>query len=72
VLYSELSPPGFTIITLGISTVQRNLGERGDKEARCKAMRDRFVRRAESAANRYRNKLIELYSEEKGKKNSVC
>jgi LmbE family N-acetylglucosaminyl deacetylase len=38
------------------------------REARRKEMSDRFARRAESVANRYRDKLIELYGEEKGKK----
>ncbi len=39
-----------------------------EREARRKAMRDRFARRAESVADKYRAKLIELYGEEKGKK----
>jgi LmbE family N-acetylglucosaminyl deacetylase len=39
-----------------------------EREARRKAMRDRFARRAESVAEQYRAKLIELYGEEKGKK----
>jgi len=39
-----------------------------DREARRKEMFDRFARRAESVANQYRTKLIELYGEEKGKK----
>ena len=39
-----------------------------EREARRKALRDRFARRAESVANKYRAKLIELYGEEKGKK----
>ena len=39
-----------------------------EREARRKAVRDRFARRAESVANKYRTKLIELYGEEKGKK----
>jgi len=39
-----------------------------EREARRKAMRDRFARRAESVADNYRDKLIELYGEEKGKK----
>ncbi|OHB83095.1 MAG: GlcNAc-PI de-N-acetylase [Planctomycetes bacterium RBG_19FT_COMBO_48_8] len=39
-----------------------------EREARRKAMRDRFARRAESVADQYRAKLIELYGEEKGKK----
>lgn len=39
-----------------------------EREARRKAMFDRFARRDESVANRYRDKLIELYGEEKGKK----
>lgn len=39
-----------------------------EREARRKAMFDRFARRAESVADRYRAKLIELYGEEKGKK----
>jgi len=38
-----------------------------EREARRKAMRDRFARRAESVADKYRAKLIELYDEEKGK-----
>jgi len=38
-----------------------------EREARRKAMRDRFARRAESVADKYRAKLIELYGEEKGK-----
>jgi len=39
-----------------------------EREARRKAMRDRFASRAESVADKYRDKLIELYGEEKGKK----
>jgi LmbE family N-acetylglucosaminyl deacetylase len=39
-----------------------------EREARRKAMRDRFAQRAESVADKYRAKLIELYGEEKGKK----
>jgi len=39
-----------------------------ERESRRKAMRDRFARRAESVADKYRAKLIELYGEEKGKK----
>jgi LmbE family N-acetylglucosaminyl deacetylase len=39
-----------------------------EREVRRKAMRDRFARRAESVADKYRAKLIELYGEEKGKK----
>jgi LmbE family N-acetylglucosaminyl deacetylase len=39
-----------------------------EREARRKEMFDRFARRAESVANQYRAKLIELYGEEKGKK----
>ena len=39
-----------------------------EREARRKTVRDRFARRAESVANKYRAKLIELYGEEKGKK----
>ena len=39
-----------------------------EREARRKAMRDRFASRAESVADMYRAKLIELYGEEKGKK----
>jgi LmbE family N-acetylglucosaminyl deacetylase len=39
-----------------------------EREARRKAMHDRFGRRAQSVANKYRAKLIELYGEEKGKK----
>ena len=39
-----------------------------ERETRRKVMRDRFARRAESVANKYRAKLIELYGEEKGKK----
>jgi LmbE family N-acetylglucosaminyl deacetylase len=39
-----------------------------EREARRKEMSDRFARRAESVANKYRDKLIELYGEEKGKK----
>jgi LmbE family N-acetylglucosaminyl deacetylase len=39
-----------------------------EREARRKAFRERFARRAESVANKYRAKLIELYGEEKGKK----
>lgn len=39
-----------------------------EREIRRKAMRDRFARRAESVADKYRDKLIELYGEEKGKK----
>jgi len=39
-----------------------------EREARRKAMHYRFKRRAESVANKYRAKLIELYGEEKGKK----
>ncbi|HCO93806.1 MAG TPA: GlcNAc-PI de-N-acetylase [Phycisphaerales bacterium] len=39
-----------------------------EREARRKEMFDRFGRRAESVANKYRDKLIELYGEEKGKK----
>jgi len=42
--------------------------EGAERETRRKAMRDRFVRRAESVADKYRDKLIELYGEEKGKK----
>jgi LmbE family N-acetylglucosaminyl deacetylase len=38
------------------------------REARRKASADRFAQRAESVANQYRSKLIELYGEEKGKK----
>lgn len=38
------------------------------REARRRALRDRFARRAESVANKYRAKLIELYGEEKGRK----
>jgi len=39
-----------------------------EREARRKAFRERFARRAESVADKYRAKLIELYGEEKGKK----
>jgi len=39
-----------------------------ERQARRKEMFDRFARRAESVANKYRAKLIELYGEEKGKK----
>jgi LmbE family N-acetylglucosaminyl deacetylase len=39
-----------------------------EREARRKEMFDRFARRAESVANTYSAKLIELYGEEKGKK----
>jgi LmbE family N-acetylglucosaminyl deacetylase len=39
-----------------------------EREIRRKAMSERFARRAESVANKYRDKLIELYGEEKGKK----
>jgi LmbE family N-acetylglucosaminyl deacetylase len=39
-----------------------------EREARRKAMFERFARRAESVANKYRAKLIELYGEDKGKK----
>lgn len=39
-----------------------------EREARRKAMFDRFARRDEAVANKYRDKLIELYGEEKGKK----
>jgi LmbE family N-acetylglucosaminyl deacetylase len=39
-----------------------------EREARRKEMSDRFARRAELVANKYRDKLIELYGEEKGKK----
>jgi LmbE family N-acetylglucosaminyl deacetylase len=39
-----------------------------EREARRKEMSDRFARRAESVANKYMDKLIELYGEEKGKK----
>ena len=39
-----------------------------EREARRKEMFDRFGRRAESVANKYRTKLIELYGKEKGKK----
>jgi LmbE family N-acetylglucosaminyl deacetylase len=42
--------------------------EGAEREARRKEMFDRFARRAESVANTYRAKLIELYGEEKGKK----
>ena len=38
-----------------------------ERQARRKEMFDRFGRRAESVANKYRAKLIELYGEEKGK-----
>ena len=38
------------------------------REARRRALRDRFARRDESVANKYRAKLIELYGEEKGRK----
>jgi LmbE family N-acetylglucosaminyl deacetylase len=39
-----------------------------EREIRRKAMSERFARRAEAVANKYRDKLIELYGEEKGKK----
>ena len=38
------------------------------REARRLAVRNRFARRAESVANKYRSKLIGLYGREKGKK----
>jgi LmbE family N-acetylglucosaminyl deacetylase len=39
-----------------------------EREARRKAMFERFARRDEAVANKYRDKLIEIYGEEKGKK----
>lgn len=39
-----------------------------EREARRKAFRKRFESRAEAVANKHRDKLIELYGEEKGKK----
>lgn len=39
-----------------------------EREARHKTMFDRFARRDESVADKYRTKLIKLYGEEKGKK----
>ena len=38
------------------------------RAARRRAVRDRFARRSESVADKYRSKLIELYGKEKGKK----
>jgi len=38
------------------------------REARRKVVTERFARRAESVADKYRSKLIELYGQEKGKK----
>jgi LmbE family N-acetylglucosaminyl deacetylase len=38
------------------------------REARRKQAAERFAQRAESVANQYRSKLIELYGQEKGKK----
>ena len=38
------------------------------REARCKQVTERFSQRAQSVANQYRSRLIELYGQEKGKK----
>jgi len=38
------------------------------REARRKVVSERFARRAESVADKYRSKLIELYGQDKGKK----